>query len=262
MEYETNSRTTLSLYKNNTKSTTLKRPQASDSSHPQSAVKYRKEENTFRFCLLPMSALDIGSLMQQAATLRSHSQKPFRRFFDSSAPWIQQTMYASPEIDRLRNSEDSEAIISYASERKERGNSLFRDGSFQEAQNEYFNSISVLRWMQNTDENWQRKDIDDSTIVRREFVSSDKGRQAEARNLEIAVLLNIARCYQKSSEWTNSILACDEALILNPACTKALCLRAKDRYIPLSSNTSDWELALGDYKQAIDIEPNSQVEKI
>lgn len=209
-----------------------------------------------------MSSLDIGLLMQQAATLRSHSQKPFRRFFDSSAPWIQQTMYASPEIDRLRNSEDSEAILTYAYERKERGNSLFKDGCFQEAQNEYFNSISVLRWMQNTCENWQRKDIDDSTIVRREFVSSDKVRQAEARNLEIAVLLNLARCYQKSSEWTNSIRACDDALVLNPTCTKALYLRAKARYIPLCSDISDWELALGDFKEAVNIEPDNQVEKM
>jgi len=206
-----------------------------------------------------MSSLDIGSLIQQAAILKSHSQKPFRRRFDASPPWLQQSLYATDEIVRLRNSEESGAILEFAAENKESGNNKFKEGLFQEAVNDYIKVMSVLRWMQNEDPDWQQKDIDDEYIINRAFVSYNEAEIEQAKDIEVLVLLNLARCYQKLSDWASAIRACDCALDLRPTCAKAFYLRAKARETPVCNEASDLELALLDFKQAADIEPDNKV---
>jgi len=69
------------------------------------------------------------------------------------------------------------------------------------------------------------------------------------RQHKIDCLLNIAACNLKSDNFTDSIAASNEVLILDPDNIKALQRKAKATYMPLNSSVEDLLKAVKNLKR-------------
>lgn len=65
-----------------------------------------------------------------------------------------------------------------------------------------------------------------------------------ARDLNVALLLNIARAYSTQNDYTTSARACTAALTLNPCSAKALYLRGKALVAPASAGAFETDAAI------------------
>ena len=204
-----------------------------------------------------MADCDFNTILQQAAALKSYSQAPFRKRYDSFPPWYQHTLFSSEDLIQLRESGDAESMIAFASESKTKGNSLYNTEHYLEASVEYENALGVFNWLEPLDEDWMKKDFDDERILERSFESSDEALNATGRNLRLSCLLNIARCYQNLLEWPSCITACDFALAIDPESVKALYLRSQARSLPVNCGAFESDQAMADLKLAYELAPKN-----
>jgi tetratricopeptide (TPR) repeat protein len=59
-----------------------------------------------------------------------------------------------------------------------------------------------------------------------------------------------------SKDFETAVAACDEALKLDPYCTKALYRRARALALPINSGVEDFRLALTDLKRLLELDPS------
>ncbi|CAM9672019.1 unnamed protein product, partial [Hapterophycus canaliculatus] len=75
------------------------------------------------------------------------------------------------------------------------------------------------------------------------------------RDLEVALLLNIARAYSARSDYATSTKACSAALAVNPSSAKGLYLRGKALIAPASAGAFEVEEAMRDVSRAGELAP-------
>ena len=107
---------------------------------------------------------DFSTLIQKAAALKTFSQAPFRKKFDSFPIWYQNSIFSQKDLISIRNSKDITQSIEFSMNCKNNGNDLYKSKKFLEATVSYTNALSVFNWLTPLDENWRHKDIDDEKL--------------------------------------------------------------------------------------------------
>ncbi|EZG64343.1 putative peptidyl-prolyl cis-trans isomerase [Gregarina niphandrodes] len=125
--------------------------------------------------------------------------------------------------------------LTAAGELKEEGTALFKDGKLGDAVRRYLEAAGLLENL----ENWP------------------EDKQPEARKLAISTNLNVALVHIKLENWIEATIACAAVLRDDPTNVKALYRRAIAR-----TGIQEFELAINDLKQALQIDPeNMDVKK-
>jgi tetratricopeptide (TPR) repeat protein len=69
--------------------------------------------------------------------------------------------------------------------------------------------------------------------------------------------LNIAACNIKSKDFESAVLACEEALKLDPYNIKGLYRKGRALSLPINSGVEDFRKALIDQKRVIELDPTN-----
>ena len=176
----------------------------------------------------------------------------------------QHTLYASDAVVAIRSKNNMDEILDFAIKAKTSGNTLYNQQRFEEARYEYEHVLGMFNYLEPTDPEWQKKDIDDDRMAERDVLidRSDLTISEEQRNkiyeLKLSCLLNIGRCYSKLTEHSTCIRACDMALLLDSENVKALYLRAVARVTPAGAGMMEHEAALADLKLAHRLAPTNK----
>uniref|UniRef100_A0A914ULF8 peptidylprolyl isomerase n=1 Tax=Plectus sambesii TaxID=2011161 RepID=A0A914ULF8_9BILA len=126
---------------------------------------------------------------------------------------------------------DHEEKLAAAAEAKERGTKFFSEGKMRLAVDKYKRVVELLE---------HEKELEADQQTRRNA-------------LMVAAHLNMSLVLLKEGETVASIEQCDKVLEINPDNVKALYRRAQAR-----QQQNDDDLAIGDYKRVLELEPSNK----
>lgn len=92
----------------------------------------------------------------------------------------------------------------------------------------------------------------------RRFDSQSVSEIALMQQRQVTYLLNLAAATLESRQWSRCIEACTTAIALDPHCAKAFHRRGKARTLPFSSGTVEHQMALQDFIQAMELDPEEK----
>lgn len=171
-------------------------------------------------------------LMQQAVHLKSQEVDSKRRRFLSWPEHLQHSLFhADAETAALRG-RALEDRVAAAEVQKEQGNTFLEQDSPWEAVHAYESALGLFRWVESRDPDWQKSGIRDEHLVLRADDAGPPEVVARARDLQGALLTNLALARIRLKQTRLALEACDCALQIDPGNVKALIRRAKVRCRP------------------------------
>ena len=118
-------------------------------------------------------------------------------------------------------------------------NNEFAQGHFDRACRKYEEALSVWRYYEATDASWQEKGIDDDKLREVDFLGTTDEEKDQVKKIKVSTYLNIAACNIKTKVFKEAVLACDEALKLDPNNLKALYRRARATALPINAGVPE-----------------------
>ena len=210
----------------------------------------------------------INTLIKQAIDIKNAELDSNARIYLSKPLYYQHSIFSNDKLDEIRSKCSFEASIKYAEECKQNGinycelfddndvDTMIDEGNLHNAIHEFEKALSLFNWIEPKDKlNWKNQAIEDSNITHQSYNPINEEERCKIQDLSIICFNYLALCYQKLNQWKNSIDACNSALALEAENCKALFLRAQARYIPMSCDRDDNELALLDLSAALKISP-------
>ncbi len=214
----------------------------------------------------------INTLIKQAIDIKNAELDNNARVYLSKPLYYQHSIFSNDKLDEIRNKCSFEASITYAEECKQKGiaycelfddkddkdvDTMIDEDNLYNAIHEFEKALSLFNWIEPKDKlNWKNQAIEDSNITHQSYNPINEEEKCKIQDLSIICFNYLALCYQKLNQWKNSIDACNSALALKAENCKALFLRSQARYIPMSCDRDDNELALLDLSAALKISPN------
>jgi hypothetical protein len=215
-----------------------------------------------------MDSNNISTLLEQAIAMKNAEINSNAKVYLSKPLYHQHSIFSNDKLDEIRNMCNFYASIKYAEECKQKGteycecidnenDTMVNENNLFNAIHEFEKALSVFNWIEPNDKvNWKNQAIEDSNITYHTYNPIKNEEKYKIQELNIYCFIYLALCYQKLNQWKNSIDACNSVLDLDSENYKALFLRAQARYIPVSCDRSDNELALVDLSTAMKISPN------
>ncbi len=215
-----------------------------------------------------MDSNNISALLEQAIAMKNAEIDSNAKVYLSKPLYHQHSIFSNDKLDEIRNKCNFDASIKYAEECKQKGteycdcidneiDTMVNENNLFNAIHEFEKALSVFNWIEPNDKvNWKNQAIEDSNITYRTYNPINNEEKFKIQELNIYCFIYLALCYQNLNQWKNSIDACNSVLDLDSENYKALFLRAQARYIPVSCDRSDNELALVDLSTAMKISPN------
>lgn len=215
-----------------------------------------------------MDSSNISTLLEQAVAMKNAEINSNAKVYLSKPLYHQHSIFSNDKLDEIRNKCNFDASIKYAEECKQKGteycdcidneiDTMVNENNLFNAIHEFEKALSVFNWIEPNDKvNWKNQAIEDSNITYHTYNPINNEEKFKIQELNIYCFIYLALCYQNLNQWKNSIDACNSVLDLDSENYKALFLRAQARYIPVSCDRSDNELALVDLSTAMKISPN------
>ena len=141
---------------------------------------------------------------------------------------------------------------------KEDGNAAYREGRFDDALEKYKMSLSVFRYVENTNPNIKNEGIKDEYLREITYDPKSNDEKQQLHHFLVKVYNNLALVRLKRNDYRTAIQACDCAIKVDRANDKALYLRAQARLAPKSASVIDEELAMIDLRTAVIHNPNNK----
>ena len=209
-----------------------------------------------------MDKLDIDGtpfsvLMDRAVKIKSLQSAQLARKYNALPSFIQSSIFASDEVINARNVDSFTQRLGAAIAWKEDGNAAYRDGQFDEALEKYQMSLSLFRFVENTNPNIKNEGIKDEYLKEIVYVPKSNDEQMQMEQLLVKLYNNIALTSLKRNDHRTAVQACDCALEVDCENDKAFYLRAKARLVPKNASATDEELAMMDLRSAVTFNPNN-----
>lgn len=202
---------------------------------------------------------ELGRMLKAAAKLKGAEMEKKRPLYETWPAWKQHSMFERKDVTEARalpHDERLEAMNDMIC----RGNELFADKKYQDAEMKYENAMSIVSFVTNKDSGWKKKGILDKDVFFTEY--RDAQRQPEIDAVKIRALSNLAATYLKQKKWDDIIPVTNQVLELDPNNTKALFRRAMARLKPPSSGATECELGAKDLRRAASLDPEcSKIKK-
>ncbi|CAM9126481.1 unnamed protein product [Ectocarpus sp. 12 AP-2014] len=201
--------------------------------------------------------MSFTEMMQQAISIRTSTDANLRVDFDARPKFQQASMFANQEVLAARDL-PLEKRVGECTSLKLEGNEEMRNGCPDKACQLYEQALAMFWYLKNHNINWKTSGIKDEDIEEVNFClgrGSEKSTE-EIRDLNVALLLNIARAYSAQNDHTTSARACSAALTLNPCSAKALYLRGKALVSPASAGAFETDAAIRDVSRAAKLAPS------
>lgn len=133
----------------------------------------------------------FADLMSKAVKLKGHQQAQLRPIFDSWPQYFQHSMFMQESVVSVRGKPFPERI-EIAEAMKAKGNELYGQNELDEAVAEYEKALAVFKYVENKDEGWKKKGIEDADLLVVDFRCEDPEHQRRLDALKVSCYLNIA----------------------------------------------------------------------
>ena len=196
-------------------------------------------------------------LMDRAVKIKSLQSAQLARKYNASPSFIQSSIFASDEVINARNLDSFTDRLGAAIAWKEDGNAAYRDGQFDEALEKYQMSLSLFRFVENTNPNIKNEGIKDEYLKEIIYIPKSNDEQLQMEQLLVKLYNNIALTSLKRNDHRTAVQACDCALEVDCENDKAFYLRAQARLAPKNASATDEELVMMDLRSAVTFNPNN-----
>jgi tetratricopeptide (TPR) repeat protein len=218
-----------------------------------------------------MDSIDIDGtpfsvLINRAVKLKTLQSKHERVLFDSYPPFYANTVFPNSnndDVDAARQLTRFDERLVIASSLKDEGNVAFHDGRLCDARTKYEMTVSIFRYLVNTNAEWKTQGtIKDADLREMEYKCQSEVEQDELNLFLISCYNNIALVSNKLLDFTLAVIACDYSIAISNN-DKAYYLRARARLGPKSSGAKEVTLARNDLTMALACNPtNAEAQKL
>ncbi len=167
-------------------------------------------------------------IFQQAVLIKNGQMLSRRQKFESQPIFIKAGLFYLHKFENVRKQNFNQKII-VCEYLKENGNFSFKMMDFEKSCHSYEQSLSIFRFITNSNKNWKNEGIIDEDLRYLEENGENSEEIEKIKRLKISIYLNLSLSYMKMKKFGYSIMASEEALILNGDNTKALYRKAKAR---------------------------------
>ena len=129
---------------------------------------------------------------------------------------------------------------------KSEGNKEFTNENYDRACRKYEEALSIFKFFHVTNPKWNEEGIADEDLIEVDIKGDTDEERKRLFDLKLVSYLNIAACNLKLKEFDHVLLACDEALKMDPRNVKALYRKAKARIQNVNSGVEELESAMKD----------------
>jgi len=170
----------------------------------------------------PKMTMDsFGEIMKCAASIKTAQLAEKRRVFDKQPSFIQSGLYLYGSLKMIING-SFEKRLEYAEKLHKEGKEEFSKGEIEFAQSKFEEMLCLFRFIIPLSENWKQEPIEDTKMKYVDFTGDTPDEIKKVSEFKLLAYLSIAACSLKTNNPKNAILACDEALKLEPNSIKAL----------------------------------------
>jgi len=167
-------------------------------------------------------------IFQQAVSIKNSQMQSRRQKFESQPQFVRAGLYYTNKYENVRNQNFNQKLI-VSEYLKQSGNSHFKANEFEKAAHEYEQSLSIFRYIKNSNKNWKNEGILDDDLEYFDEIGSNLIENQKIKALKVMLYINLALTYLKMKKYIFSIKASEDALKLDPLNTKALFRKAKAR---------------------------------
>ena len=173
-------------------------------------------------------------IFQQAVSIKNSQMHSRRQKFEAQPQFVKAGLYYLNKFESVRAQGFHQRFV-VAEFLKQNGNNHFKANELDKAAHEYEQSLSLFRYIKNSNKNWKNEGIldDELEYIEETGVSLIESQKIQA--LKVAIYINLALTYLKLKKFNFAIKASDEALRLDPTNTKALFRRAKAKITDINA---------------------------
>lgn len=196
-------------------------------------------------------------IMQQAVKIKDAQMKSMRTRFDAWPSFMQNTLFPDKAHVEFRTLPYAERLLA-ASRLKEKGNALFKEKKWDEAQKLYEQAVGVFYYAENKNSNWKKEGLNDHDITIVNFQGDTEEEKAELKAFKATCFNNMATVQYRIPNYDLCIEACTYCLEIDPTHVKALYRRAVARIEDVKSGAVAADMAKKDLKRALELDPENK----
>jgi len=201
---------------------------------------------------------DINDMFNTAAEIKSYQLAQERKKFDSLPDFYKDGLFNYLTLINVRNQKFYLKKCSFET-MKNLGIQYLKFQSFDEAITEFSKSISIFKYIIDSNPNWKNGDgIKDSELTYIFDEGSNKEEKEEIKNMLKSSLLNLSLCNFYLKNWKEVKFACDEVIKIDNKCIKAYFRKARCIIDNPASLMNDYLEAKNLLEKAIQIDPNNK----
>jgi tetratricopeptide (TPR) repeat protein len=205
---------------------------------------------------------DINDMFNTAAEIKSYQLAQERKKFDSLPDFYKDGLFNYLTLINVRNQKFYLKKCSFET-MKNLGIQHLKFQSFDEAITEFSKSISIFKYIIDSNPNWKNGDgIKDSELTYIYDEGSNKEEKEEIKNMLKSSLLNLSLCNFYLKNWKEVKFACDEVIKIDNKCIKAYFRKARCIIDNPASLMNDYLEAKILLEKANEIDPNNNDVKV
>lgn len=200
---------------------------------------------------------DINDMFNTAAEIKSYQLAQERKKFDSLPDFYKDGLFNYLPLINVRNQKFYLKKCAFES-MKNLGIQHLKFQSFDEAISEFSKSISIFKYIIDSNPNWKNGDgIKDSELTYIFDEGNNKNEKEETLNMIKSSLLNLSLCNFYLKNWKEVKFACDEVIKIDKNCVKAYFRKARCIIDNPASLMNDYLEAKNILEKANNIAPNN-----
>jgi tetratricopeptide (TPR) repeat protein len=202
----------------------------------------------------PNAPNKFDQLMKAACSIKSSQLEQQRRKFELLPSFLKAGVYYTQKHEVVRHQSDFHLKFFAYELINTEAHQEFAQRKFDRACRKYEEALSIFRYFEATDPNWQSQGIDDDHLREVDYQGHSPEERKQVREIKLSAFLNIAACNIKVKSFASAVQACDEALKLDPLNVKALYRRARATALPINAGVPELRKAMGDLNRVIKIQ--------
>jgi len=210
-----------------------------------------------------MDKIDIDGtpfsvLLDRAVKIKSSQSAHLAQKYNALPNFVQSSLFPSDEVINARNLGSFTERFDAAMAWKEDGNAAYREGRFDVALEKYKMSLTLFRYVENSNPNIKNEGIKDEYLKEIMYVPKNNDEEQQLHQFLVKLYNNLALTSLKRNDHRTAIQACDCAIEVDRKNDKSFYLRAQARIAPKSASAIDEELAMMDLRAAVTINPHNK----
>eukprot|EP00985_Skeletonema_marinoi_P009700 scaffold4522_cov145-Skeletonema_marinoi.AAC.6 len=210
-----------------------------------------------------MDKIDIDGtpfsvLLDRAVKIKSSQSAHLAQKYNALPNFVQSSLFPSDEVINARNLGSFTERFDAAMAWKEDGNAAYREGRFDVALEKYKMSLTLFRYVENSNPNIKNEGIKDEYLREIMYVPKNNDEEQQLHQFLVKLYNNLALTSLKRNDHRTAIQACDCAIKVDRQNDKSFYLRAQARIAPKSASAIDEELAMMDLRAAVTINPHNK----